>query len=769
MPSKDLIAFLHTQGHRPASHMSNLEDTVASILRDRLRPKIQKEKAARDKAAGIERVPATRGKGEPGVAGADLTRRPGTPPRPGRAPGTPSRPGAGTGEAARRPGAAAEGGRAEGTRPWGEGTEGAKDSKAKEKDREKDKEVPRVKRYFPTQEDLYDSGPRFGGVRRKVFGKPRRPKDGKDDGGVAVQERPQKIEITPPVSLREFSSLTGIKAQTIITSLWQQGHRVNINQFLDEDMVTMIAVDHGVDVVFKKTREEDIEETLQQLEDFKSSPDDLVPRAPVVTFLGHVDHGKTSLLDKIRETNVTAKEAGGITQHLGAYRVDQGNVHVVFIDTPGHQAFTEMRARGAHVTDVAVLVVAADDGVMPQTEEALSHARAAKVPIVVAVNKIDKPSANAMRCKQQLSSLGLQPVEWGGDTEFVEVSALTSQGINTLLETLSLTSEILDLKASPKRAAVGVCLEAKSSPSVGVLVTLLVRDGTLRVGDCLLCGPAYGRVRGMWRNGVERVREAGPSTPVTVTGLNRVPQAGDKFYVFSDLERPKEITEKRLMKRAPDRAAPATLAWPKDEIPEVGIVLKADVQGSLEALKSSLGQLSTDEVKLKILHAQVGGVNHADIVLADAFGAIVIAFNVGPDEQARMLAEEKDVEIRRYDVIYKLIDDVRAALSGELKPQLEEEIHGHAEVRQLFKASKVGTIAGCMVVDGTILRSDQVRVIRAGKVLHTGGIASLRRFKDDAKEVKAGFDCGLKVVNFEDLQEGDSVEAFAIVEKPRQL
>jgi translation initiation factor IF-2 len=358
-------------------------------------------------------------------------------------------------------------------------------------------------------------------------------------------------------------------------------------------------------------------------------------------------------------------------------------------------------------------------------------------------------------------------VEWGGDTEFVEVSALTSQGIDTLLETLSLTSEILDLKANPARPALGVVLEAESSPGRGVVATVLVRDGTLRLGDCVLCGSGYGRVRGLWRNGVERVTEAGPSSPVAVTGLDVVPLAGEKLYVLKDLEQARSIAEDRRQKRKGPKPPPLD-PW-STSVPEVRVILKADVQGTLEALKSSLSQLGTEEVKLKLLHAQVGGVNHADIMLADAFRATVFGFNVGADEQARSLAEERGIEIRRYDIIYRLIDDARALLQGQLAPQLQEEVHGHAEIRQLYKASKVGTIAGCMVTDGFIARSDQVRLQREGRVVHTGTLHSLKRFKDDAREVKSGFDCGLKIADYEDIKVGDVVEAFAMVEKPRQL
>ncbi len=765
MASKDLIAFLHTQGHRPTSHMSNVDDTVANILRDRLKPKLQRERAEKERLAA-ERARAS-GAGGPAALAEGPSRQRG---RLGREPirGSP----VAVREREARPSAEAP--------KWRTGAPGRHEAPAKpeweekaapEKEgKERPKEGPRLRRFFPSQEDLYDSGPRFGSLRRKPGSKSKKTKSSAATAGAtAVVERPQHLDVQLPITVRELSALTGIRAQNIITTLWKQGRTVTINQSLDEDMVLAVALEHGIDVSFKKAREVDFEETLKEIDRFASRPEDLVPRAPVVTFLGHVDHGKTSLLDKIRETSVTAKEAGGITQHIGAYRVDKDNVHVVFIDTPGHEAFTEMRARGANVTDVAVLVVAADDGVMPQTEEAISHARAAKVPIVVAINKIDKPNANPMRCKQQLAALGLQPVEWGGDTEFVEVSALTSQGIDNLLVTLTLTAEMLELKANPKRPAVGVALEAKSTPNMGVVATFLVQDGTLRVGDAVLCGASCGRVRGIWLNGETRITEAGPATPVTVTGLHSLPEAGDRFYVLESLERAKEIAEERARRKMGRPKAPDVRTWDTARVPEVRIILKTDVQGTLEALSSALSQLPTDEVKLKILHKQVGGINQADVMLADAFGALIVGFNVGPDEQARNLAQEKRVEIRRYDVIYKLLDDVRAALAGKLAPETVEEFHGRAEIRKVIPASKIGNIAGCYVSEGFVSRTDQVRVRRNGQVIHSGAIASLKRFKDDVKEVRAGFECGLKIAGFEDIQEGDMIEAFALVEKPRQL
>jgi translation initiation factor IF-2 len=761
MPSKDLIAYLRTQGHIVKSHMSNIPDSVAAIIRERKKPKTPPKpppQPVRPLQPGRPDVKPPLGGGPPGGGGPQR----GGPPPYGQRPQRPGFPGPA------RPDAAATA-----QKPP---SEWEKRGETKDKEKEKEKE-PTRKRYFPTREDLYESGPRFGGGRRRMGGRPKGRKNGGPDSAVATTEKPAKIEVTLPITVKDLSAAMGVKGASIIKTLFEQGHPVNINQFLNEDLVTTIGVEFNVDIDFKKAA--DVEESISKIETSQKETraEDLLPRAPVVTFLGHVDHGKTSLLDKIRETSVTAKEAGGITQHLGAYRVDRGNVHVVFIDTPGHQAFTEMRARGANVTDVAVLVVAADDGVMPQTEEALNHAKAASVPIVVAINKIDKPAANAMRVKQQLTTLGLQPVEWGGATEFVEVSAVTSQGIDHLLETLSLTAELQQLKANPARPAIGIVLEAEASTSRGVLATVLVRDGTLRQGDYVLCGPAHGRVRGMWLNGLTPIQEAGPSTPVKITGLNMVPEAGEKLYVFADFQEAREIAESRLRKKREIERADRQqvtvdnlFSTLKEEAAEVvRLIIKSDVKGSAEALRSSLENLAVNEIKVKILHVGVGAITLDDVVLASASKAIVIGFNVSADERARSYAEEKNVDIRIYQVIYKVLDDVRGALEQRLAPQKQEEVRGHAEIRQVFKASKIGNIAGCMVTDGVIHRSDQIRLVRDGRIVHTGTLSSLKRFKDDAREVKESFECGIKIANYDDIKVGDTIEAFAIVEKPWQL
>ncbi len=764
MPSKELISYLQTQGHQVSSHMSTIPDTVANILRDRLKPKAKpaarEAKPARtdqDKGAANGVSPAL--PVAAAMAASTKVRQP-----PPRAAETRPRPA--------EPGEVRWDREGQEERRRSDRSDGAPRRKVEGKGATKAERRP--VRIFV--QEVKESSPSYLSTAR------RRPSARRGRGLQRIEtpiKRPEKVEVTLPISMKDFSALTAIRVNDIIRILMNHGHMVGINATLDEEQATIVCVEFNIDVSFKK-KQEDIDEFLQSLVDEGGDEEDLVTRAPVVTFMGHVDHGKTSLLDKIRQTSVTAQEAGGITQHLGAYRVDKGNVHVVFIDTPGHKAFTEMRARGANVTDVAVLVVAADDGVKPQTEEAYNHAKAAGVPIVVALNKIDKPGTNPMRCLQQLSEMGLQPVEWSGETEVVKVSAITGEGIDNLLETLSLTAEILELKASPERPAVGVVLEAAASKSRGVLATLLVQNGTLRKGDYVLAGSGHGRIRGLWVNGTLKVQEAGPSTPVQITGLNSAPEAGDKFYVLENAQKAKEIAEARARRmrdeaQAARQKAPVTLESLFEHMEQQGstqefsLILKSDVRGSGEALKRELEGLSTDEVKVRILHSGVGAVTQDDVSLADASGAIVIGFHVGADQRARALAGERGVQIRLYQVIYEAIDDVRAGMESRLAPEHEEQIRGSAEIRQVYKASKIGNIAGCFVTSGTISRSDKVRLLRDGKVIFTGDIGSLRRFKDDAKEVKEGFECGIKIAKFDDIKESDIIEAFALVERRRTI
>jgi len=608
-----------------------------------------------------------------------------------------------------------------------------------------------------------------GGLRR------RRPSSGGKQYAGAGGERSGQIEIDEPISIKSFSAATGIRSALVIKRLMGQGILATINQTLTNEMAEEIALEHDVELAIRlaKTAEDML---IEQFEGRVAGA--LAPRAPVVTFLGHVDHGKTSLLDYIRKTKVASGEAGGITQHTGAYRFDDGDKHVVFLDTPGHEAFTEMRARGANMTDVVVLVVAADDGIMPQTVEAINHAKAANVPIVVALNKIDMPNANIQRALGQLAEHELHPRDWGGTTEVIHTSAITGEGMDTLVETLSLEAEILELKADPSAPASGYVIEAEMNPGLGVVARLLVRDGTLRVGDVLLAGGGYGRVRRMTDPMGNVVTESGPATPVEVSGLDTVPDAGDRFHVADNIEQARGIAEDRNQSaRAEALSGSKQLTLENlfeqieaGEAHELPIIIKGDVQGTVEALCASLNKLSTEEVRVQILHTGVGGISTGDVTLAEASNAIIIGFNVVADGKARQLAERSGVDIRTYRVIYEIIDDVRRALEEGLAPEIREEIVGHAEIRQTFKVSRVGTIAGCFVTDGVAVRNGEVRIVRNNVVVEgERKLDSLKRFKDDAREVKAGLECGLKVAGYDDLKEGDVLEFYKRVEVARTL
>jgi translation initiation factor IF-2 len=587
--------------------------------------------------------------------------------------------------------------------------------------------------------------------------------------------RSNEVELEAPISIKHLSAALGIKSSSIIRKLMDQGTMVTVNHILDEELAKTLAKENGIDLIIKRamTAEEVLAEKLQE-----RPKGDLISRAPVVTFLGHVDHGKTSLMDRIRKTTVAEGEAGGITQHIGAYRYDIGDKHVVFLDTPGHEAFTAMRARGANMTDVVVLVVAADDGVMPQTVEAISHAKAAKVPIVVALNKIDVPNANVQKALGQLAEQGLQPREWGGNVEVLRTSAQTGEGVDALVETLSLEAEILELKAEPAAPASGYVIEAQMSPGLGVVARLLVRDGTLKVGQVLLAGQGYGKVRRMTDSRGQDIDQAGPSTPVEVSGLDAMPEAGDKFYVAEDLDEARNVAEDRRM-RARD-AALATV--PKHTLEDIlgrieagkadviSLIIKADVQGSIEAIVSSLNKLSTPEVRVDILHATVGGITTGDVQLAEASDAIIIGFNAVPDANARQLAERSGVDIRHYRIIYEIIDDIRKALEEGLAPEIRLQVLGHADIRQVFKVSRVGSVAGCYVTDGIVNRNAKVRITRNNIVVEDErSLESLKRFKDDAREVRAGMECGLKVAGYDDIKEGDVLEFYQKVEVARKL
>jgi len=569
-----------------------------------------------------------------------------------------------------------------------------------------------------------------------------------------------EVHLEGSLTVGELAQRLGVPAAEVVRRLLEIGVLAGVNQQIPLETAKAVAEAMGARVVTEAPKAPAPGPRLRVSQEGE-------PRPPVVTVLGHVDHGKTTLLDTIRHTNVAAGEFGGITQHIGAYQVERGGRRITFIDTPGHEAFTALRARGAQVTDIAVLVVAADDGVMPQTVEAINHAKAAQVPIVVAINKVDLPQANPERVKQQLAELGLVPEEWGGDVVMVPVSARTGQGIEDLLEMLLLVAELHDLRADPHKPARGTVLEARLDRGRGPVATVLVQEGTLRVGDAVVVGEVYGKVRAMTDDRGQRLTEAGPSTPVEVVGLSDVPTAGDLLEVVPDERRAKAIAEERRERR---RAAELTQARKGSleelvEVRELRLVVKADVHGSLEAITGALQRLQTEEVKVNVLHAAVGAVTESDVMLAAASRAVVLGFNVRPDPAARKLAEQEGVDVRLYRIIYEALDDVQALLKGLAAPKLTEVVLGRAEVRRIFHISRVGTVAGCYVVEGRIPRSAQVRLVRDGAVVYDGRLASLRRFKDDVREVAAGFECGMALENFQDIKEGDVIEAYAVQEQ----
>lgn len=588
------------------------------------------------------------------------------------------------------------------------------------------------------------------------------------------KELPEKITFYESLSVAELAKKLHREPSEIIKKLFMLGVMATINQELDKDAIELICADYGVDV------EEEVRIDITDLETHFETTEEvdeslLEERPPVVTIMGHVDHGKTTLLDSIRNTKVTAGEAGGITQHIGAYQVEVDGKKISFLDTPGHAAFTTMRARGAKVTDLAIIVVAADDGVMPQTVEAINHAKAAEVPIIVAVNKMDKPSANPDRVMQELTEHGLVPEAWGGDTIFVPISALKGEGIDELLEMILLTAEVAELKANPKRSAIGTVIEAQLDKGRGSVATLLVQDGTLRVGDPIVVGHAYGRVRAMVNDIGRRVKEAGPSMPVEITGLNDVPQAGDRFVVFEDEKTARSVGESRAMtaiqaqRSEKQRVTLDNLfeQMSQGDVKELNLIVKADVQGTVEAMAASLMKIDVEGVNVKIIHTGAGAITESDISLAAASNAIVIGFNVRPDVNAKRAAEEEGVDIRLHRIIYKVIEEIEAAMKGMLDPEYEEKIIGQAEVRQTIKVSKVGTIAGSYVTEGKMQRDAGVRIIREGIVVFEGELDSLKRFKDDAKEVAKGYECGITIKNYNDIKEGDIIEAFVMEEIKR--
>ena len=581
-----------------------------------------------------------------------------------------------------------------------------------------------------------------------------------------AKKQPLKVEIPDEISVGELASRMKKTASEVIKQLFKLGVFASVSDVIDYDTAALVAMELGCKV--EKEVIVTVEERL--IDDHEDKPEDLVPRAPVVVVMGHVDHGKTSLLDYIRHANVVSGEAGGITQHIGAYTVEINGSPITFLDTPGHEAFTSMRARGAMVTDIAILVVAADDGIMPQTIESINHAKAANIPVVVAINKMDTVGANPDRIKQQLTEYDLVPEEWGGDTIVCPISAKTGMGIENLLENLVVLAEVQELKANPNRAAKGTVIEARLDKGRGPIMTVLVQNGTLKAGDIIIAGTAVGRVRTMINDKGQRVTEAGPSTPVEISGLSEVPSAGDVFNAVADERMARELAEERRVQQMNNSMGGTKKVSLEDifsqiksgEMKTLNIIVKADVQGSAEAVKSSLEKISNDEVRVKVIHSAVGAINESDVMLAATSGAIIVGFNVRPDNAARDSAARSNVDMRMYRVIYDCINEIEAAMKGMLAPQFKEVIIGHAEVRETYKVSKVGTVCGCYCTDGKIQRGCEVRVLRDNIVIHEGELASLRRFKDDVKEVASGYECGMQVEKFNDIKIGDVIECFVM-------
>ncbi|UTH01057.1 translation initiation factor IF-2 [Macrococcoides canis] len=588
-----------------------------------------------------------------------------------------------------------------------------------------------------------------------------------------VKETPSKITYEEGITVGELAEKLGKDASEIVKNLFMVGIMANINQSLNQEAIELICDEYGVEAELEVVVDATDLETY--FEDVDANEEDIMERPPVVTIMGHVDHGKTTLLDSIRNTRVTAGEAGGITQHIGAYQIEYNDKPITFLDTPGHAAFTTMRARGAQVTDITILVVAADDGVMPQTVEAINHAKAAEVPIIVAVNKIDKPTANPDRVMQELGEHGLYPEDWGGDTIFVQISAIKGDGIDDLLEMIQLVTEVEELKANPKRTAIGTVIEAELDKSRGPAASLLVQDGTLEIGDSIVVGNTFGRVRAMVNDLGKRIKTAGPSLPVEITGLQDVPLAGDRFVVFKDEKKARRIGEARqqqniLAQRQESQKVSLDNLFEQmkqGEMKDLNVIIKGDVQGSVEALAASLMKIDVEGVNVRIIHTAVGAINESDVTLASASNGIIIGFNVRPDVNAKRAAEAEGVDMRLHRIIYKVIEEIESAMKGMLDPEFEEKVIGQAEVRQTINISKVGTVAGSYVTEGKITRDSQVRIIRDGIVVYEGQVDALKRFKDDVREVAQGYECGITIVNFNDVKEGDIFEAFVMEEIKR--
>ncbi len=635
----------------------------------------------------------------------------------------------------------------------------------------------------PAQKPRHNNNHRPGSNNKPGTGGPNRNKKGKGKGNPkpapveqapVVKETPSKITYEEGITVGELAEKLNKDASEIVKNLFMVGIMANINQGLNQDAIELICDEYGVEAELEVVVDATDLETY--FEDVDANPEDIIERPSVVTIMGHVDHGKTTLLDSIRNTRVTAGEAGGITQHIGAYQIENEGKKITFLDTPGHAAFTTMRARGAQVTDITILVVAADDGVMPQTVEAINHAKAAEVPIIVAVNKIDKPTANPDRVMQELGEHGLYPEDWGGDTIFVQLSAIKGDGIDELLEMILLVSEVAELKANPKRTAIGTVIEAELDKSRGPAASLLVQDGTLEIGDSIVVGNTFGRVRAMVNDLGKRIKSAGPSTPVEITGLQDVPLAGDRFVVFKDEKRARRIGEARqqqniLAQRQESQKVSLDNLFEQikqGEMKDLNVIIKGDVQGSVEALAASLMKIDVEGVNVRIIHTAVGAINESDVTLASASNGIIIGFNVRPDVNAKRAAEAEGVDMRLHRIIYKVIEEIEQAMIGMLDPEYEEKVIGQAEVRQTINISKVGTVAGSYVTEGKITRDSQVRIIRDGIVVYEGQVDALKRFKDDVREVAQGYECGITIENFNDVKEGDIFEAFIMEEIKRK-
>jgi translation initiation factor IF-2 len=776
VPSKILVEECLKRGLEVKTHMSSIDDQAAQALRAQFAPPTPAKpaKAPRKKAAPEAR-PAAPPEAPAAPASAKAVE---AKPKPKRPPRKPARPAAPAPEAEKPAAPAAPAATPAPAAPPAVAPvappEPPKPKLARPVRPTAPPPPPKPIRSLPEVTEYWRPGMRQERVRRPRPRKGRRTDRPRGFATAAPVTAPAlgKVEIAPPISVREFSQKTGVRVSKIIQDLLTKGTVVTINDMLAGPACEMLALGNGIEIEIKAQVDLEAKQLEEEVQD---RPEDLQPRAPVVTFLGHVDHGKTSLLDRIRKTHVAAGEEGGITQHIGAYKVRTNSHELVFLDTPGHEAFTAMRARGAQVTDLVVLVVAADDGVMPQTVEAINHARAAKVPIVVALNKIDLPDANPQRTMQQLATEGLQPEKWGGQTIMVEVSALTGKGVDELLEMLALEAELLELKANPNKPARGTVLEAHLSPGEGVVATVLISEGTLRPGDPALAGTCFGRVRSIRDDQGRFLDQAGPSTPAEISGLDEMPEAGDKFLVVTDPQRARELADQRKEEGRRKSLAPRqhvtleTLFGQVQKTREARLVIKADVKGSMEVIIEKLNQMSTSEVKVNVLHSAIGGITESDVLLADASDAIVIGFHVVASDKAAALAEQCGVQIKTYQIIYHLLSEVHTALEQLLEPEHREVITGHAKVLQLFRSSKLGVIAGCRVTDGVISRNSQMRVARDGIVIHDGRVASLRHVKDDVREVTRDMECGIRLLSFEDLKQDDVIEAYRIEDIARKL